>query len=71
MAANTMVVYGIMWNMGHVTKLLHESDIIAQYITSNTPEQECVAERCNHTLKDMARSMLSNSTLVESLWRDS
>ncbi|KAL6332863.1 hypothetical protein AAG906_017129 [Vitis piasezkii] len=33
-----------------------------------TPEQNGVAERRNHTLIDMGRSMMSNSTLLEFLW---
>ena len=33
-----------------------------------TPEQNGVAERRNHTLIDMVRSMMSNSTLPEFLW---
>ena len=33
-----------------------------------TPSQNGVAERRNLTLKDMVRSMISHSTLPESLW---
>ena len=33
-----------------------------------TPSQNGVAERCNRTLKDMVRSMISNSSLPNSLW---
>jgi len=33
-----------------------------------TPEQNGVAERHNRTLKDMVRSMMSNSNLPEYLW---
>ncbi|WKA02042.1 hypothetical protein VitviT2T_020282 [Vitis vinifera] len=33
-----------------------------------TPSQNGVAERRNRTLKDMVRSMISHSTLPESLW---
>ncbi|RVW84840.1 Retrovirus-related Pol polyprotein from transposon TNT 1-94 [Vitis vinifera] len=35
---------------------------------SGTPSQNGVAERQNHTHKDMVRSMISHSTLPESLW---
>jgi hypothetical protein len=35
---------------------------------SRTSQQNGVAERRNHTLMDMVRSMLSNSTLPLSLW---
>jgi hypothetical protein len=34
------------------------------------PQQNGVAERCNRTLMDMVRSMLSYSTLPISLWMD-
>jgi hypothetical protein len=34
------------------------------------PQQNGVAERCNHTLMDMARSMVSYSTLPISLWME-
>ena len=33
-----------------------------------TPQKNGVAERCNRTLMDMVRSILSNSTLPLSLW---
>ena len=33
-----------------------------------TPQQNGIAEKRNHTLIDMVRSMLSNSTLLLSLW---
>ena len=33
-----------------------------------TPEQNGIAERRNHTLLDMVRCMLSNSTLPDFLW---
>ena len=35
-----------------------------------TPSQNGVAERRNRTLKDMVRSMISHSTLPESLWSE-
>ena len=33
-----------------------------------TPEQNDVAEQCNHTLMDMRKSMKSRSVLPEYLW---
>ena len=35
---------------------------------SDTPQQNEIAERRNHTLLDMMRCMLVNSSLVEFLW---
>jgi hypothetical protein len=37
---------------------------------SSDPQQNGVAERCNSTLIDMVRSMLSYSTLPISLWME-
>ena len=37
---------------------------------SGTPQQNGVAERRNHTLMDMVRSMISNSKLSISLWSE-
>ena len=45
-----------------------ECGIVPQYIMPGTPSQNGVAERRNRTLKDMVRSMISHSTLPESLW---
>ena len=45
-----------------------ECGIVPQYTMSGTPSQNGVAERQNHTHKDMVRSMISHSTLPESLW---
>ncbi|RVW56871.1 Retrovirus-related Pol polyprotein from transposon TNT 1-94 [Vitis vinifera] len=50
------------------TLFLREHGIIANYTMLGTPEQNGVAERQNHTLIDMVRSMMSNSTLLEFLW---
>jgi hypothetical protein len=36
----------------------------------NEPQQNGVAEMCNHTLMDMVRSMLSYSTLPIGLWME-
>jgi transposase InsO family protein len=49
------------------TKFLQKNDIVAQYSTSGEPPQNRVAERCNRTLMDMVRSMISYSTLPISL----
>jgi hypothetical protein len=49
-------------------KFLEENDIVAQYLLSYEARQNGVAERWNHTLKDMVRNMLSNSMLPLSLW---
>jgi len=35
-----------------------------------SPSMNGVAERRNRTLKDMVRSMINHSILLESLWRD-
>ena len=35
-----------------------------------TPHQNAVAERRNHTLKDMIRIMIVLTTLLESLWSE-
>ncbi|RVW22637.1 Retrovirus-related Pol polyprotein from transposon TNT 1-94 [Vitis vinifera] len=49
-------------------KYLMECGIVPQYTMLGTPSQNGVAERRNRTLKDMVRSMISHSTLPESLW---
>lgn len=53
---------------GPFAKYLEECGIMAQYTTPGTPQQNGVAERRNRTLKDMLRSMVSNSTLPKFLW---
>ncbi|RVW21194.1 Retrovirus-related Pol polyprotein from transposon TNT 1-94 [Vitis vinifera] len=53
---------------GPFAKYLMECGIVPQYTMSGTPSQNGVAERRNRTLKDMVRSMISHSTLPESLW---
>ncbi|KAL6315251.1 hypothetical protein AAG906_000330 [Vitis piasezkii] len=50
------------------TKYLMECGIVPQYTMLGTPSQNDVVERGNRTLKDMVRSMISRSTLLESLW---
>ena len=47
---------------------LSKHDIVANYRMPRTPEQNGVAEQRNCTLINMARSMMSNSTLLEFLW---
>ena len=53
---------------GPFAKYLSECGIIPQYTMPGTPSQNGVAERRNRTLKDMARSMISHSSLPNSLW---
>ncbi|RVW21179.1 Retrovirus-related Pol polyprotein from transposon TNT 1-94 [Vitis vinifera] len=53
---------------GPFAKYLMDCGIVPQYIMPGTPSQNGVAERRNHTLKDMVRSMISHSILPESLW---
>ena len=52
---------------GPFAKYLMECGIVPQYTMPGTPSQNGVAERRNCTLKDMVRSMISHSTLPESL----
>ena len=49
-------------------KYLMECGIIPQYTMPGTLSQNGVAERQTRTFKDMVRSMISHSTLLESLW---
>ena len=53
---------------GPFAKFLEKRGICAQYTISGTPQQNGVSERCNRTLMDMVRSMLSNSCLHVLLW---
>ena len=46
-------------------KFILECDIDARYTMTNTPQQNGVAERRNHTLLDIVRCMLSNSSLPD------
>jgi transposase InsO family protein len=41
---------------------------VAQYSMSGNPQQNGVAERCNHTVMDTLRSMMSYPTLPLGLW---
>jgi hypothetical protein len=49
-------------------KFLAKNGIIAQYSMSGEPQQNGVAERQNHILMDMVRSMLRHASLPVSLW---
>ncbi|XP_074336653.1 uncharacterized protein LOC141673816 [Apium graveolens] len=51
-------------------KFLEECGLIPQYIMPGQPRMNGVAERRNRTVKDMVRSMISHSSLPESLWGD-
>ena len=49
-------------------KFLEECGIVPQYTMPGSPTMNGVAERRNRILKDMVRSMISHSTLPQSLW---
>ena len=51
-------------------KLLEKRGIYAQYIMLGTPQQNGLVEMHNHTLIDMVKSMLNNSSLPISLWME-
>jgi transposase InsO family protein len=55
---------------GPFARFLQKNGIVAQYSMPEDPQQNGVAERCNRTLMDMVRSMLSYSTLSISLWME-
>ena len=55
---------------GPFAHFLRENGIVAQYSTSGEPQQNGVAERHNHNLMHMVRSMLSNSMLPVSFWME-
>ena len=55
---------------GPFAKLLEKHGICAQNTMLGMPSYNGVAERCNRTLMDMVRSMLSNSPLHISLWME-
>ena len=56
--------------LGRFNLFLKECDIVPQYTMPGKPSMNGVSERRNRTLKDMVRSMLSHSSLPESLWRE-
>ncbi|XP_074344429.1 uncharacterized protein LOC141683587 [Apium graveolens] len=47
-----------------------ECGIVPQYTMPGKPNMNGVAERRNRTLKDIVRSMINHSSLLESLWGD-
>ena len=51
-------------------KYLQECSIDAQYTMPSTPQQNEIVAMRNHTLLDMVRCMLVNSSLLEFLWGD-
>ena len=53
--------------LGPFAKFQDECGIVPQYTMPSSPTMNDVAERRNRTLKDMVRSMISHSTLPESL----
>ena len=53
---------------GPFARYLEECGIVPQYTMSGSHNMNGVAERRNRTLKDMVRSMICHSTLLESLW---
>ena len=53
---------------GPFASFLKECGIVPQYTMPGKPSMNGVAERRNRTLKDMVRSMISHSSLPESLW---
>jgi hypothetical protein len=53
---------------GPFAKYLEECGIIHQYTMPGSPSMNSVSEKRNQTLKNMVRSMISQSTLPESLW---
>jgi transposase InsO family protein len=55
---------------GPFVRFLQKNGIVAQYSMPDDPQQNGVAERCNRTLMDMVRSILSYSTLLISLWME-
>ena len=55
---------------GPFAKYLQENGIRTQYSMPGEPQQNGVTERCNRTLLDMVRSMLSYSSLPVELWME-
>ena len=53
---------------GPFARYLHDNGIVAQYTMPGSPEQNGVSERCNCTLMEMKRSMMSRSNFPEYLW---
>jgi hypothetical protein len=55
---------------GPFARFLQENGIVSQYYMPGKPQQNGVAERCNRTLMDMVRSIMSYSTLPLGLWME-
>ncbi|RVW23656.1 Retrovirus-related Pol polyprotein from transposon TNT 1-94 [Vitis vinifera] len=53
---------------GPFARYLQDNGIVAQYTMPGSPEQNGVAERRNHTLMEMKRSMMGRSNFPEYLW---
>ena len=53
---------------GPFSKYLEDSGIVAQFTMPGSPEQNGVAERSDHTLMEMVRSMISRTNLPGFLW---
>lgn len=47
---------------------LKECEIVSKLTLPRTPQPNGVAERCNRTLLDMVRSMMSRASLPISFW---
>jgi len=56
--------------LGPFARFLQEHDIVAQYTMLGSSSQNHVVERRNPTLKDMMRTMISNTDLLLSLWNE-
>ena len=58
-------------NNVHLQSFFKRGGIISQYIMAGTPQQNGVAERRNHTLMDMVRSMINNTRVLPMfLWSE-
>ena len=56
--------------LGPFARFLQEHGIVAQYTMLGSPYQNGVAERRNHSLMDIVRSIFSNSKLRRSIWTE-
>ncbi|CAL9126122.1 unnamed protein product, partial [Musa textilis] len=55
-------------NIGPFARFLEQRGICAQYALPGVPQQNGIAERRNRTLMDMVRSMMSYSSVPDSMW---
>ena len=55
-------------HIGPFALYLQDYGIVPQYTMPMTSKQNGVAKRCNRTLKDMMRSMISRCNLQEFMW---